>query len=184
MKILLTILLLGSSALAQDQAAVERALGACGPIGVRFDVHQDPTQHPLGQPEPGKALVYVIQEGKIVCFLCSTTTRVGMDGSWVGANDGNSYFFFNVAPGEHHLCVDQQIKSADDIRTVSLNFFTAEAGKTYYLRARVRPNYNLQLTGEGSYPTVSWILDLDPINSDEGQYLVAASASSVWRLKK
>lgn len=107
-----------------------------------------------------------------------------MDGSWVGANDGNSYFFFSVTPGEHHLCVDQQTKSASDIRTVSLNFFTAEAGKTYYFRARVKPNYDLELTGKENYPPVSWILDLDPINSDEGQYLVAASASSVWRLKK
>lgn len=39
MKILLTILLLGLSVFAQDQAAVERALAACGPISVRFDVH-------------------------------------------------------------------------------------------------------------------------------------------------
>src|ERR1019366_9119074 len=32
-------------------------------------------------------------------------TKVGLDGAWVGANQGSSYFFFATTSGEHHLCV-------------------------------------------------------------------------------
>jgi hypothetical protein len=40
-------------------------------------------------------------------------TEVGMDGAWVGANQGSSYFFFAAAPGEHHLCIHGQSRLPD-----------------------------------------------------------------------
>ena len=45
---------------------------------------------------------------RVEVALGNTTTRVGLDGIWVGANHGKSYFFVLVNPGDHHLCVAQQ----------------------------------------------------------------------------
>ena len=177
MKILLATILLVSSTFAADKAAITRSLAACGPLDIRFDVTAEENQHPTGQPEEGKALVYVVQDGEFICLLCSTTTRVGEDGKWVGANDGQSYFYFYVTPGEHHFCTDQQTKSEDN-RIAALAPLTAEPGKTYYFRARVRLRF------ERERDERVWILDLDPINSDEGQLLVASSNFSTWRMKK
>ena len=33
---------------------------------------------------------------------------VGVDGVWVGPTHGDSYLYFAVAPGEHHLCASWQ----------------------------------------------------------------------------
>jgi hypothetical protein len=51
--------------------------------------------------------------------------------------------------------------------------FTAEAGKVYYIRARLFPG------GNGDYS-----FDVDLVNSDEGKYLVASSPYSVSHPKK
>jgi hypothetical protein len=165
MKALLTILLLASSlAFAQDPAAVGAAEAACGPKDVNFDAKPDVTQHPTPQPDVGKALVYVVQEfGEIQCENCALT-RVGLDGKWVGANQGNSYLFFSADPGERHLCLNWQSRLKARSRVVALANFTAEAGKVYYFRGRIF---------FGAY------FDLDPINSDQGKLLVALSGFSI-----
>src|ERR1022692_4903336 len=65
------------------------------------------------------------------------TVRVSLDGSWVGANRGASYFFFPVEPGEHHLCADWQSAPPSVVgRKLALSNLGAEPGQTYYLRAR------------------------------------------------
>src|SRR5580693_3730541 len=78
-------------AAAQDQAAAARIAAGCGPSQVLFDVKTEDSRHPVGHPEEGKALVYVL-----VDYVTAPTMRVGVDGKWVGANDGKSYFFFNA----------------------------------------------------------------------------------------
>jgi hypothetical protein len=167
MKILLTIVFLASSfTFAQDTAAVAAAEAACGPKDVSFDAKPDLSQHPAPQPDADKALVYVIQEfGEVQCENCALT-RVGLDGTWVGANQGNSYFFFSTGPGEHHLCLNWQSRLRGRSRVVALANFTAETGKVYYFRGRI------------FYGHYSTIFDLDPINSDQGKLLVALSAFS------
>lgn len=167
MKTLLTIVLLASSfAFAQDHAAMTAAEAACGPRDVKFDARQDATQHPTPQPDADKALVYVVQEmGEVQCKGCALT-RVGLDGVWVGANQGSSYFFFSAEPGERHLCLNWQSRFESHARAFALAEFTAAAGKTYYFRARIFP-------GRQDYS-----FDLDLINSDQGKFLVASSAFS------
>ncbi|HEY6252132.1 MAG TPA: DUF2846 domain-containing protein [Candidatus Angelobacter sp.] len=177
MKILFTIIFFLSSTFAADKTAVTQALAACGPIDIRFDVTTEENQHPLGQPEAGKALVYIVQQGEFECIRCSTTSRMGVDGTWVGANDDESYFYFYVTPGEHHLCTDQQTKS-EDHRLAALVPFTAEAGKIYYFRARLLERITRHRGSD------EWTLDLDPINPDQGQLLVSLSRFSTWRMKK
>lgn len=60
MRIAVVALLFAASAFAQGPSAV--ATSACGPKDSSFDVKLDKTQQPLAQPDPGKALVYFIQQ--------------------------------------------------------------------------------------------------------------------------
>jgi hypothetical protein len=169
MKLIFVLTVLcAAQALAQDQAAISAAESACGPAGVHFNVKRDNTQHAIAEPEAGKALVYVIEDMGAIskCLGLCITTRVGLDGAWAGANGHNSYLFFSVDAGEHHLCVNIQ-SSYDVSHLVGLAHFTAEAGKIYYFRTRSLHG------GVGPY------LELDPIDSDEGHYLIASYPLSI-----
>ncbi len=172
MKAALVVILFAVSAFAQDQAALTVAEAACGPKNVKFDASQDPAQHATPQPDAGKTLVYVVQDiGELQCSGCALT-KVGVDGAWVGANQGSSYFFFPVDPGERHLCVNWQSRLGWRSKAFAMANFDAEVGKTYYFRVRIFP---------GRY---DYSFDLDPINSDQGKFLVASSAFSVSHPKK
>ena len=151
------------------------AQGACGPADVRFDARTS-----AGQPaalEPGKALVYVNEVfKKVPGELGNPTIRIGLDGTWMGATRANSYISFAVEPGEHHLCTNWQSHLKRLSREASFTGFTAEAGHTYYFRALV------SYQSVGTATTMS--LDLQPINPDEGQYLVASNPVSTSRQQK
>jgi hypothetical protein len=147
---------------------------SCGPDNEQFDVTTDKGKHPTGVVQSGKALVYVIGEG--IAAIGQETIRVGMDGAWIGANRGASYFFFSVDPGEHHLCANWQSSLGRLSKQVSLNLFTAEAGKVYYFIVRLGPH-------DASYDSIS-VLDLEPINGDEGHYLVSLFGVSNFQKKK
>jgi len=129
-----------------------------------------------GAPEK-KPVIFVVENMRAVCLLCDTTTRIGMDGAWMGATSGNSYFSFQADPGEHHLCANLQ-SAAATTATTSLASFTAEAGKVYYFRVRLTDQ---NTSGRGG---VEWALDLEPIDNDEGQFLVASFELSTFRRKK
>jgi len=108
MKTALALILFAVSAWSQDQSAIGAAQAACGPKNVKFSAKQDATKHPTPEPDAHKALVYVVQElGEFKCGGCALT-RLGLDGTWVGANQGTSYFFFWTESGEHHLCLNWQ----------------------------------------------------------------------------
>jgi hypothetical protein len=157
MKSALIFFLLASPAFAQTGAPPVAALSACGPADVHFDVKPDQTQ-PVFAPPSGKALIYVIGDigesgyGWI-------TIKVGLDGSWMGATHGNSYFSFSVAPGEHHLCANWQEKLKMYSSLYSVASFSAEAGKIYYFRTRASILAGVRL-------------DLEAVNDDEGRYQV------------
>src|SRR4029077_11715663 len=100
MKFRLTIALLAITMFPAGKVFAATNLPAsCGPDKERFDVTTDKEKHPTGTPQAGKALVYVIGEG--IKAISQETVRVGLDGAWIGANRGASYFFFSVDPGEH-----------------------------------------------------------------------------------
>jgi len=173
MRIALAFLFLASTAFAQSQPAT-----SCGPDNVKFDGKVQYVYQPLPQPEPGKALVYVIEvferpSGEIL----TPTIRVGLDGSWVGANHGTSYLYFSVDPGEHHLCTNWQSALKRLSSQHSLTSFTAEAGKTYFFRVQT----HVESEGRGSGV---WYIDLQPVDADEGKYLIASSPMSVSQPKK
>jgi hypothetical protein len=167
MRTALIFLLLALPALAQERAVTPAAPSACGPDNVKFDVKLDKSQHALAQPEPGKALVYFIQDKGPQSFGIGAAVEVmvGLDGSWVGANRNNSYLSVSVEPGEHHVCsIMQSIRE--------LAHFKATAGEVYYFRERVI------LTRAGL------IFSLEPVDSDEAKHLIESFPLSESHSKK
>jgi len=179
--ILVALLLISPSApqtvFAQDDAAKARMAAGCGPNEMKFDVKTDKKRHPMGELDSGKALVYVFGDEDVdnsnSLKIGGLTTRVGLDGSWVGANNYKSYFFFPVDPGEHRLCTSWQSVLKGRTEKTSAASFTAEAGKVYYFRTRTPAN-----------PQPKSLVKLVPVDPAEAQLLIAASAYSTFQLKK
>jgi len=177
MRLTLLALLLAPMAFAQNAGSKAFVPEACGPIDVEFSVKANKNQHTIGQPETGKALVYFIEEYPLNAGLIHPTVRLAMDGKWVGANRGGSYFSFSVEPGNHHLCASWQSPSEDIAEQFSVMNFTAEEGKVYFLRIEPRAEaYHDR--GE------AWSKDLGPVNPDEGKYLINTLPLSISRAKK
>src|SRR5579863_3659740 len=135
MKTVFVVIFLASSLFAQNPDRVAHAQPACGAPNVEFQIKMDTSQSPDFQAESGKALVYVAEDQKFQAAK-EVTARIGLDGAWVGATRGDSYIFFSVHPGEHHLCADWRSSFLPTGRLVSLFGFSAEAGKVYYFRVR------------------------------------------------
>ncbi len=174
---MLALLLLGAVPVyAQNPGLVPHAQPACGVAAAQFQATTT-DQHAETQVDPGKALVYLIEEQKFRVFH-DVTVRVGIDGKWVGATRGTSYLSFTVEPGEHHLCVDAVSGLLEPARLVSLYGFTVEAGRIYYFRART------MASGSSSGNRDIAILDLDLLNDDQGKLLVANARLSVSHPKK
>jgi hypothetical protein len=149
-------------------------------MNVHFQTVSD-AQPPDPQLEAGKALVYVIEDQRFK-GIRDATARVGVDGAWVGATRGDSYLFFTVEPGDHHLCADWVSSLVPGGRAVALYGFTAEAGRIYYFRARTigGPASMAEKNGLGDAASI----DLDLVNSDEGKYLVASKPFIASHTKK
>ncbi len=172
MKTIVALILFAASAFAQQKTAIASAEAACGPKEVSYDTETVKNQ-PVAQVETGKAQVYVIEVfDKVVGEISRPTLRVGLDGSWVGADKGDSYIAFPVDPGEHHLCTSWQSHWKRFSKQAGFAGFTAEPGKVYYFRARI-------MEQGGSNGASNFSLDLEPVNNDEGKFLVASSALSV-----
>ncbi len=160
----------------KDQPTATRPRASCGSASVQFEIKTE-KKRPLAQPAPDKALVYVVENLRAGCFLCDTTTKIGLDGTWMGATKGNSYLSFSLDPGEHHLCAKLQSESSSS-ETTSLASFIADAGGTYYFRVRLTDQNN---SGKGG---VQWALDLDPLDRDQGQFMIESYEASSYRKKK
>lgn len=177
MKAVLVVFVFAACAFAQDQSALASAQSACGPAEVQFDTKTAKNEVPT-QPEAGKSLVYVVEVfDKVVGEIGHPTLRVGVDGKWAGADKDNSYLSFAVDPGEHHLCTNWQSSKKRPSKEAAFTSFTADSGKTYYFRARITEH-------GGSVNASNFSLDLEPVNGDEGRYLVASSAVAVSQPKK
>jgi hypothetical protein len=166
-------LLLASSLLAQETPAANLGSPACGAPDTRFDVKTDREQHPA-QPEPGKALLYFIQEDSNFAYVPKPTTRFAIDGKWAGATHKNSYFYVSLDPGVHHLCASWQTsEDSATTRNTAAAHFTAEANAVYYFDAK------------DSFPHGGLAsLTLTPLDSDEGQLLTGKFEFSASQPKK
>ena len=177
MKTALMILLFASSAFPQGapSATGTAAAPGCGPADFKFEVKPSDSSHPVTQPEPGKALVYFMQDDKVFESHPRPTVKWGVDGNWVGATQSNTYFYISIDPGEHHLCSEWQtavIVTAG--RQASAAHFTAEAGQVYYFRAQ---DFFLRDTGAAN-------IALGPVDGDEAQLLMTNFGFSSSHPKK
>jgi len=168
MRVFVSILILAVSAFAQGSPAAPTP--ACGPANISFSVQLDDSQHTPAEPEPGKARVYFVHDAGTGFLAWYPTVKVAVDGTWVGANHGNSYFSVSVDPGEHHVCVNLQ--SSVVAQRVELAHFTATAGSVYYYRTRLVVSRSVEL------------LQLEAIDSDQGQYLVELFPLAAAKPKK
>lgn len=172
---LLICLVVTPFAAAQDAPTVTQAEFACGSFHVNFLVDRSGSQHPLATPIAGKAQIYIIEDwippGISNLFNISPTIRVGLDGKWVGADQENSYLFFTVEPGEHHLCVSTQSKFHQP-HDVALYGFDAMPDRRYFFRVRMPRIEN------------TTALLLDPLNADEAQLLLARYPHATSTVKK
>jgi len=162
------VTMLTAFALAQPPPTTVTA--ACGPENASFKVNLDRSQHTLTQPDPGKARVYFIHDAGTSSTLGYPTVRFALDGAWIGANHGNSYFAVAIDPGQHHVCVNLQSSLVQ--QRVELAHFTATADTVYYYRTRLVMSRSVEL------------LELDSIDSDQGKYLIASFPLSVSSVKK
>jgi hypothetical protein len=162
----LLLVLLASPVFAQDTSDTNNPLWACGPAAAKFDVTATPPADvvPVQVPSVGKALVYVIQDLGQGDFVgaASATFRIGLDGAWIGALKGRSYFSFAVSPGEHHLCSNWQSRREE------YSAFSALA------------NFRLRFLSSYRVPQ----LDLAQTNRDEARYLVSFSSLALSHPKK
>ena len=162
----------------QGQASTARTAAGCGPSDDEFDVKTDNKQHLVSEPEPGKALVYFLhvesQDGGVI-NKGWVTSRAGMDGAWVGANHGKSYFFISVDPGEHAACTDWQSSLKTYSRQSAALNLRAEAGKIYYIRTTI-----IEITALQRTPAMK----IELIDDAEGQLLISSSALSTAHPKK
>lgn len=129
---------------------------ACGPLEASVAVSLDSSPHIPQQPQPGKALIYFIHDAGQDAGFTYPSTRIGMDGKWVGANKKSSWFSLTIEPGEHHLCAAIQYPFTATV--VALAHLTAEAGKVYFYRT--------------TYLSGTAYLGLQPIDSDEAAYQI------------
>jgi hypothetical protein len=168
MKLLLVALLAASSLPVYAQASSPSA--ACGSASISFSVKLDDKAADPPKPAPDKAMLYFIQDEGVSGSLAYPTTRLGIDGAWGGANKESSYFPIAIDPGEHHICVMVQSSLVDNF--VELAHFTAEPGKAYYYRTRILLARGLEY------------LELMPIDSDQGRYLITSVPLSIPKTKK
>ncbi|HET6175402.1 MAG TPA: DUF2846 domain-containing protein [Candidatus Sulfotelmatobacter sp.] len=170
MKASLSVLfLLAATALAQNASTSSAVAPGCGTADTKFEVKTDKSQHPAVQPEPQKAVIYFVEDDTQFQSRPLPLTRIGVDGTWVGANHGNSYFYLAVDPGEHHLCANwQSFVGFGANHQSAAAHFTAEAGQSYYFTVK-----NTWLR-----EVMIMKIELEPLDSDQGQLLASRFAFS------
>lgn len=156
---------------------------SCGQDGAKFSVKVTTPQSGEASPEipppaAGKAQIVFIEtlntEG---LHLTTPTTRVGVDGEWIGANKGDSHFSIDVAPGEHNVCVNWQSGIDDESNKVGMDTFTAEAGKIYYYEVKI-----VRLPQGGN--NLDILFQFSQVGGIAGRYRARASGVSTYKLQK
>lgn len=157
---------------------------ACGDDHAHFDVKTVKDAPAPAPPEAGKAqIVFIERIDAPGCLGCHDfAPRIGVDGSWVGATRGDSYFVLDVAPGAHSVCADWKSLSAAPGKHIGVASFTAEPGQTYFFEAKIMAAPE----GPSNPPSVrtDWVLNLKQLDNDKGQDRMKNSALATWTQTK
>jgi hypothetical protein len=175
---LIVALLFMSPAFAQSPTSGDlRAAAGCGPANVKLSVKTDKQQHPNTVPGAGKALLVVFTQSEIDAqtqLIGHVTTRVGLDGNWIGANHQGSALTYAIEPGTHRVCSDVQPYGPPGAQKLSGDVeLVAEAGVTYYYRGWV-----------GQLPNIPLSLRVEPMQQAEGLLTASNAALSTPAPKK
>lgn len=192
MKSKLVLMLFCASLVPAVQAKAKTILpDACGDDSVKFDVKAEKNQPAPAPPPAGSAQIIFVEEQNRRAGFHLVTVRYGVDGNWVGANYGDSYFVLNVAPGIHHVCVNAQ----GDKKAVGVTSFTTEAGKVYYYEAST----TVTTSGGGMVTThgangatstgmaggsVNKFFQFTQLSEDEGKYRIKAWKLATWTISR
>jgi len=185
----LVVLLLCASLLAAVQARAKTILpDACGDDSIKFNVETQVSQAAPAPPPAGKAQIVFIEsfQKNIPMIGGAPIVRFGMDGAWVGANKGDSYFTMIIDPGVHHLCASWQTVSGKlKKNSIEMDSFTAEAGKIYYYQFKFTLNGHSYpgasgpgVTSGGGGMDMDYSFDFGAASEDEGKYHIKASKLS------
>jgi hypothetical protein len=151
---------------------------ACGNPEVKFDIDFTKNPPPPAAPAAGKAQIVFIEVGP------GATIRFGMDGKWLGATKGDSWFAVDVDPGEHHFCGAWQSSFKTLQKNLGMTKFTAEAGKTYYVEFKISATHTgggfttVHNSATGGVSTVSnpgtstLSTDMGTVDEDEGRFRI------------
>jgi hypothetical protein len=90
------------------------------------------------------------------------TSRIGVDGAWVGAVKDNSYLAVFLDQGVHHICVNLDSDMLEN--PVEFAHLSVWAGTVYYFRWRYGAGGNLLLSS---------------VDSDETKYQIATFPISI-----
>jgi hypothetical protein len=168
MKLIITALFFASTVFGQNPD--KGVTASCGPTSVNLDVEFSREQGSYTQPDLNGTQVYFVQDDEYPGY----TVKIGLDGTWVGANKNDSYFSLSVALGEHHLCAIVQSKFSAG-KQMAFAHFSAEAGRVLYFRTRFLGGVKSDIPPH---------LNLELIDSDEARYLIATSSASISQSKK
>lgn len=150
----------GASPIYQKESSLP---DSCGSEDVSFTIAKKAHQPvPPGPKEDQAQIVFIENENLVLWPFMNATVRFGIDGSWVGATNGNSYFAVTISPGTHHLCAFWKRKN------LQLTSLAAEPGKIYYFEAQVNVE-SRDIVGFG----------LSQLNADEGKYQASNSKLSI-----
>lgn len=151
---------------------------ACGDALAKFDVTTEAGQAAPAPPAEGKAqIVFIENVERYGIYLTDPSTRFGVDGKWVGANKGNSYFVSTVDPGLHHLCVNWQSGKDSESAKVGMASLSAEANKIYFYQVKIL----LRQDSQGWVKERTFVLT--QLSEDEGKYQVKADKLATWKSK-
>jgi hypothetical protein len=169
--------------------------GSCGDDTVKFDVKTEKSQLPAAPPVAGKAQIVFIEKGG---SLKSELIRYAIDGAWVGANKGDSYFRVTVEPGIHRICSELQAKDGRSGGSIQLAMLSVKPGKIYYIETATGesgvgggyfpPTTGPGLTGSGGGAIYSGGLNsfctLTQLDEVTGEHRVRHWKLSTWNTNK
>jgi hypothetical protein len=144
---------------------------SCGPDDSQFKVTTE-SGHPVdAHPAAGKALFIFLDTEDTAGLVTDpvVSTRIGLDGAWIGGTRGDSYFAYQVEPGEHHVCVNWPGDFGPEWKRNGAVAVKAEPGKVYWLRIEVR----LRKSSDSlrGFIDADKSLSLALVDGDEGAYL-------------
>ncbi len=141
--------ILGCSSQAARAASLPEG---CGVDTVQYKVRMEKPEEAPGAATAGKAQLIFLQteDGE---FSAAPISRFAVDGNWVGATKGVSYFSVEIEPGQHVICASRQSAAKQEKDNIGVVKLQAEAGQTYFyqfaLKRTVVGSPEFRVSGQG-----------------------------------